>query len=158
MKTEFIHYGSTSFEPAKFRPVKNNDYAQNKPKHGTGFWASPVKSSYGWKDWCQEENFRDCNDNNSFNFTLSDDCRILTIDERIDLDIIPTIDNSISSSIKGIDFEKLSKSFDAIFLTENGQWKTRHSYPLGLYGWDCECILILNEGVIIPSYSHSLVA
>jgi hypothetical protein len=33
---------------------------------------------------------------------------------------------------------------DAIHLTERGEHETRLSQPYSLYGWDCECVLIMN--------------
>jgi hypothetical protein len=32
----------------------------------------------------------------------------------------------------------ISRDYDAVHLTEKGQWATRLSYPHDLYGWDCE--------------------
>lgn len=41
---------------------------------------------------------------------------------------------------------------ECIHLTESGQWNTRLTRPLNLYGWDCESILILNESCISNYY------
>ena len=46
-----------------------------------------------------------------------------------------------------LDFSKLVKDYDLVHLTEEGQEHTRFSSP-GLYGWDCECSVILNPEVI----------
>ena len=40
----------------------------------------------------------------------------------------------------GINFYEMSKDYDAIHLTEKGQWKTRMTRPVSLYGWDCETV------------------
>ena len=144
---KFIHYGSPNFDKSKFKEIKNQVFAWNKPMPKTGLWASPIDSSYGWADWCNEEGFRDCNTDNSFVFKLEDEVKILTINNESDLNKLPTIKNRIAG--KGIDFEKLSKTYDAILLTEDGQWKTRHGYPLNLCGWDCESILIMNPNSIV---------
>jgi hypothetical protein len=48
-----------------------------------------------------------------------------------------------------IDFEGMKgNGIDAIWLTEAGQWETRHTYPRNLYGWDCETIFIMNESCV----------
>ncbi len=39
-----------------------------------------------------------------------------------------------------LDFEKLARDFDGIWLTAEGQWDTRMTSP-NLYGWDVECVL-----------------
>jgi len=46
-----------------------------------------------------------------------------------------------------LDFEQLSKTYDAVWLTYNGERKTRYSNP-DLYGWDCESVLILNKNSV----------
>lgn len=38
--------------------------------------------------------------------------------------------------------EAIAKKYDAVHLTSEGQWRTRHSTP-NLYGWDCESTLWL---------------
>jgi hypothetical protein len=40
-------------------------------------------------------------------------------------------------------WERLAKEFDAVHLTEAGQWATRMTRPDTLYGWDCESTLWL---------------
>jgi hypothetical protein len=48
-----------------------------------------------------------------------------------------------------IDFEVLAQSVDAVHLTVEGEAKTRYTEPRGLYGWDCETVLVLNPNSII---------
>ena len=36
-----------------------------------------------------------------------------------------------------LDFERMAADFDAVHLTDEGQWATRLTQP-SLYGWDCE--------------------
>lgn len=50
----------------------------------------------------------------------------------------------ILKEIAGLNFIAVSKDYDAIYLTDKGQWKTRNTYPNTLYGWDCETLLVLN--------------
>lgn len=141
---ELIHYGATEFRQELFKPVKN---WFNKPKGG--IWASPVDSKWGWKDWCIEEQFRDCEESNSFRFTLSEDCKLFVIDSFDDLMKMPFIKMGPRLNLLIPDFEKfmIADGIDAIHLTEKGLWKTRLTTP-GLYGWDCESVLIMNHEVI----------
>jgi hypothetical protein len=138
---KLIHYGATSFDVSKFGQIKNLSYF-SKPKGG--LWASAVDSEYGWKQWCKEAQFRDCEDDNSFTFELSPDAKILVIDSRSDFDELPKVGNQLKVG-DYLDFELLSSQYDAIHLTERGMWKTRMS----LYGWDCECVLIMNSKIIL---------
>ena len=85
MKT-YIHYGHTAFIPEQFNPIQNR-YGMTKP-YG-GFWASPKDAEWGWKDWCEAEEFRECKESNSFCFTLRDDSKVLTITNTEQLRSIP---------------------------------------------------------------------
>lgn len=142
---EFIHYGATEFLPDKFLPIKNK-HPFVKPGR-TGLWASPINSGYGWKDWCEDKEFRECSESNCFTFKLTDNARVYVIDTYKDLESVPYLIKD-GDLYQTIDFEKMATEYDAIHLTINGQLETRLSFPLSLYGWDCESLLVLNPKVI----------
>ena len=143
----FIHYGTADFIKEIFLPIENTP-CSNKPGK-TGLWASPIDSEYGWKDWCEEENFRECQERLSFQFRLSDSARVYVIDGVSDLVNIPHKMGSNGCLLGSyIDFEEMATKYDAIFLTVEGQWATRLSTEINLYGWDCESILVMNPDVI----------
>ena len=48
---KYIHYGSNSFDPIKFHPIKNVPF-YTKPEGG--LWASRTNTDFGWKDWCKK--------------------------------------------------------------------------------------------------------
>jgi hypothetical protein len=144
IENEFITYGSNKFDKNKFDPIKNMDFI--KP-HG-GLWSSPINSEWGWKDWCINNGFREEKLSNWFKFRLRKDSIILIIDNLNDLKELYEIEKVITSYGDIFpDFEKLSKSFDGILLTDIGELATRLTYP-GLYMWDCESLLVLNPEVI----------
>ena len=72
------------------------------------------------------------------------DARILTIDSLEDLiklcDDYPGKVIDFLKTYRFIDWEKVSKNYDGVYLTEKGQMATRWSQP-SLYGWDCESTL-----------------
>jgi len=138
---ELIHYGSTAYNPERIKPVKNN--WGNKPLPGTCLWACPIDSAYDWKQWVEEENF-ESDISTFFKFKLRDTASIIKINTAKDLEQL------IFLSEWKIDFETLyrDRKIDAIWLTDSGQIKTRFSTPHNLYGWDCECVCILNPKVI----------
>ena len=144
-----IHYGDDRFHPDKFESIKNCNFV--KPRGG--LWASPKDSPFGWKYWCQNEDFHTEELKDSFRFTLDKKAKILTIDslKRFLLVNIAYAQAEIVFGHIYLDFEKIAKKYDAIYLTWKGQCETRYSYPTGLYGWDCESILILK-----PNYIHEL--
>lgn len=141
-----IHYGARKYLPDMIKPVKNELWV--KPKGG-GLWTSPIDSIWGWKDWNKSEQYMECDEKISFKIQLKEDCKVFVIDCLDDLLSAPLIHDSCSQN-KYIDFEKVAQSYDCIWLTEQGQRKTRFSRPVNLYGWDCETVLILNNKCCSP--------
>lgn len=72
----YIHYGSTVFDSSKGFPIRNET---NWSKPRGGLWASRQNSTFGWKTWCEQEEFRDCDEHNSFKFRLRDNAKIAVI-------------------------------------------------------------------------------
>ena len=143
---QLIVYGLGKYDPNKFKKIINSKFV----KPTGGLWTSPINSSYGWKEWCESENYGDL----SSNFLINFKGNCLQIDSLEDLkNLTLTVDNDYDIfSNRFIDFEKcLNDGIDAIWLTETGQNETRWSIP-NLYGWDCECILILNADKLKEEY------
>jgi len=73
--------------------------------------------------------------------------RIAVVDSIVDLVAVQAIyPRSMHREFArpGIDFYQAAQDgLDAIHLTEAGQYATRYTHPLDLYGWDCECTLWL---------------
>ena len=147
MKT-YIHYGSKEFLKDKVSPIKNEKYF-SKPKGG--LWASPLDTNMGWRDWCKSEDFRECNEENSFTFALADAARVLSIKQSSDLNDLPKIETDYFNKMY-LDFEELTKQYDAIEVSISssydldGDWHETLYYKL--YGWDCDSILIMNPDIV----------
>lgn len=90
----YIHYGSTVFDSSKGFPIRNET---NWSKPRGGLWASRQNSTFGWKTWCEQEEFRDCDEHNSFKFRLRDNAKMAVIHNMKDLRCLPTIKSSTSS-------------------------------------------------------------
>lgn len=162
IEEKFITYGLGNFDPEKFEPIKNTKY-NIKPKGG--LWSSPKNSKFGWKDWCEAERYyKNSGLRNYFEFNLDKSSRVYIIDNFFDLTLIPykIIDplySSLSFGQNFIDYEEMTKDYDAIWLTAKGQWETRlpesdglfdiDGHSISLYGWDCESLLILNKDIIV---------
>lgn len=137
MKLRTYGHGNT-LDITKIQPIHNNKWV----KPDGGLWASPINSKCGWYKWCKEENFGDLT--TVFEFKI--DGIVFIIDSLDDAKRLPWIKSDYQTFP---DFEEMVKQgFDAIWLTEDGQWKTRLSTP-DLYGWDCECVLVLNPQSIV---------
>lgn len=149
----FIHYGHKQFNIQLFEAPTNRPYS-NKP-YG-GLWASAVDAPYGWKRWCDDEHFRNCEDSNSFKFNIADNANIFEINSVADVELMPLQKDSHSYStynIRAIDFEAMhNNSIDVIVfnLSNSSRDNFFNDLYFALYGWDCDCILVLNPNVVIP--------
>lgn len=138
---DLIHYGSPVFYHEKFNPVFDSHWI--KPRGG-GFWASPVDAEWGWKQWCESEEWG--LERLTTHVRLTFKGNVLTIDSVADLDLLEwSKPNGTIMHHEGIRFGVMRRAgIDAIHLTTNGQEATRYSEPRRLYGWDCESVLIMN--------------
>lgn len=139
----YIHYGHNSFDVNKFIAPQNRRFF-NKPIGG--LWASKTDTKYGWKQWCEQEDFCKCSEDNSFLFTIFDSANILYINCVDDVKKLPDQKIDISlTTIKTVDFEQLiANGIDAIEFNISNDW----DLYMALYGWDCDSTLILNPDVI----------
>jgi len=145
---ELTTYGKKKFSNSDFLPVTNNA-TRSKPKGG--LWASPKNSEYGWKDWCEDNDFYTDKLKNKFDFTYKGNTAVIEKEEDLYSNLIwQSLDRRKGVvHLEAIDYEAMIEAgCDAIFLTEEGQYNTRLTFPRNLYGWDCECVLILNPKTI----------
>lgn len=143
---EYIHYGNTKFDPDLFRPIRNEFV-----KPLGGMWASPVEAGYGWKDWNESSQCRECDEANSFRFTLKDGANVVHIYSVDDLKKLPQSKKQRMWSSYMLDFEKmLEQGVDAIelHLSEEKEHGPTDGLYFALYGWDCDSILIMNKDII----------
>lgn len=143
-KAVYIHYGHKEFDPKLFVPVSNIPY-RNKPIGG--LWASPVDAEFGWKDWCEAEEFKECKEENSFRFCLKDGSKVYHIRNKLDVGNLPK-QNLVKFprlALNSVDFEKMrSQGWQAVELHLSGS----DTLYFDLYGWDCDCILVLDLSIV----------
>lgn len=125
----------------KFKEIKNRTELT---KPFGGFWGSRLDTTNGWKNWCEDTEF-ETNLNEFFIFTLSDKAKVLIINDCNQLNDLPKRDGFTSRIWSNIDFEKLSKKYDAIevLISQDSQLYFQ------LYGWDCDSILVMNPDIVI---------
>lgn len=142
MSKTYIHYGHKHFDKLLFSPIKNM-HSLTKPMGR--LWASDVDAVRGWKDWCDDNEFRECEKDNSFKFMFTIDAKILTINSSNDLENLPKGEDKYGmSSWVILDFEKISQEYDAIEVNISSDGMLYYR----LYGWDCDSILVMNPDVI----------
>lgn len=147
----YIHYGSDTFKPELVTKKKNN-HSNAIPKPDFGLWASPVETSYGWKDFSMEGR----NYSKSFKFILNEYAKVLTI--RSENDILPYIEKNPllpnifshrankTTMFDTINFDRIiNDGYNAIELVITDDW----SMHGGVFNsWDCDCIVIFNPDII----------
>lgn len=81
MKT-YIHFGNDKFDPELFRSVKNEKYF-DKPEHGTGFWASPLREdgTSEWIDYLENNDLSEKIMHKYFEFTLKEDTNLVLFEK-----------------------------------------------------------------------------
>jgi hypothetical protein len=145
----FVTYGLV-YNPIKFRRVTNGrKFSLNKPDGG--LWSSPLKSVFGWKDWCEAEGYiQRYGFSCGFKFKLKSRSRIYVIDSLQDFqDLLRLYSRRNLMGDRCIDWERLSKDYDGCFLTLPGLDQTRlGAEGLGMYSWDCESLVIFDLNVL----------
>ena len=140
---KYIHYGSNSFDPIKFHPIKNVPF-YTKPEGG--LWASRTNTDFGWKDWCKKRQYHTEKLEESFQFTVAPEANIIEIHSCEDLKLIPQA--SLLTTMYIPDFESLAlNGVDAIevFISEDIELYDK------LLGWDVNSILIMNPNILVFS-------
>ena len=126
-----------------FIPVTNQKQALRPKPHG-GLWTTDwdeENQSSPWIRFCIDEQFANIYQTTWWLLKPDPKARIYVINDLTDLNNIVR-----RFHIKGygqeiqIDFEKAAKHYDGIFLTEQGQQKTKNTIP-NLKGWDFACTL-----------------
>ena len=150
-----ITYGKI-FDRKKFEEVRNEISFANKPEKG-GLWCSPENSVYGWKDFCQGEDFRTEDLDHGTRFDLKEGTKLLVIDCVEDYRKAIERFGGRNRELyyvkeKFLNFGLIRDAgYDGVYLTDNGNSEL-HTPDFDEFGdlemvmntWDVESILILN--------------
>lgn len=118
----------------------------SKPKSG-GFWTSSLTEdgTSGWIDWCRGEEWGEVDQKHWWRLSTPIGTPVLVIDTYEDLERLDARYGRPmypESPIRLLDFDAMvADRWAGLHLTEAGQWATRLSDPINLYGWDCESTL-----------------
>lgn len=136
-----LHYGDLNggiIKPSRITGVR----IMCKPEGNGIIWGSPKGSAYGWPEWCMAEQSNWLMKPQWW-ISLSPKTRLLVIDSvdnlRALVDRYPPMEEMRRFSICGPHWPSVAVDYDAVWLTESGQWATRFSEP-SMYGWDCETV------------------
>ena len=147
MNKEYVHYGNTHYDDTLFKPISNYNSILNKPKGG--FWGSPVDTDWGWKDWCESEQFHIDRLNDSFRFTLVNGSKVFHIRTPQDILKLPFNKKPGSGLLYWMDWyynwEKIAEKYDAVELHMTENYMFFHD---AFYSWDVDSIIILKPGIV----------
>lgn len=138
------------FDTERFTPIQNC-YPRNKPIGG--LWASEVDAQFGWKTWCEGEQYRTehYTDDNCFKFNLAENAKILTLSCIGDVEALPQLGAQDICGFKPNFEEIMAMGYDAVdYRLSDDYGSAFDNLYWCLYGWDCDSILVLNPNVIIP--------
>lgn len=142
----FVHRDEPSPEAidpiSNWEPHKTVDDTSIHNKPAGGIWSSPAASDWGWLDWAESNDWY-WGDETVWSLQPDESATVYTIDSREDLEWLHEQYGWIPDIIAYesiLDFEAIFDDYDALYLTKEGQEKTRHGQP-NLYGWDCSSVL-----------------
>jgi hypothetical protein len=146
MNRVYIHYGADHYDDSKFKPISNYNSLINKPKGG--FWASPVNTNWGWKEWCESEEFYTDRLKIYFKFTLVNGSKVFHIRTPKDVPKLP-FGKKPESELGWMDWyynwEKIAEKYDAVELHLSNNYMYFHDV---FYSWDVDSIVILKPGIV----------
>lgn len=139
------------FEPPSM-DLFDGHRGRRKP-HG-GLWTCPEMElgRSAWIDWCMAEGCQKWIRHKRLWRVVAAEPRVYVIDSFRDLKRAlkrwphrPYADTDIPSlrREREIHYVAMAEEYDAVYLTEEGQWATRLTFPDNLYGWDVPSILWL---------------
>jgi len=146
----YLKYG-VSFDPSKIVIDLNNEYNGCLFKPDKGFWGSPVDARYGWKEWCENEEFGDYVFKKPVYWTLTSG-KILQVNwdevkNKETSNLTKYIKLGDHCSYIVLDWDKMLK--DGIVAVQLMDGCIGHCFKYDLethfYAWDCESIVVLDK-------------
>lgn len=152
---KYVHYGSKVYDPEKFKPICNRESGAL-PKPRGGLWACRPDAEYGWKEWCENNDFREYKEDDFFMFTINSDkvCVIRSAEEGHELakhyGKLVCINGITYDCMETIDWDEVKHDYDALEIVISDDSDLYYDF----YGWDCDSIVVFNPDVIVPEVVH----
>ena len=151
-KKIYIHYGSSKFDP-------NHKLGGGHCGKPNGLWASPRYSDWGWRAWCENEEFHTDRLNRHFKFRLQKGTRILKVKCLDDIlpylkksdyfrDFSPFMDCDPTFGRK-LDIPKIMENYDGMEVYMSDNYGELHNSSM-FYVYDVDSLVIWNLDKVIP--------
>lgn len=143
-----------SFDPSKIIIDLNNKHNGFLFKPDRGFWGSPIDASYGWKEWCENEEFGSYDFNKPVYWTLTSG-KILQVGwDEVNNKELSNLTKYIKPMMIGgccpytiLDWDKMLE--DGIVAVQLMDGCIGHCFKNILEehfnGWDCQSIVVLDK-------------
>lgn len=149
MDKRYIHYNSDTFDKERLKRALTHDNKYRRGDKPFGLWASPVNAKYGWKEWCEDEEWRLDRLNESFEFSLSPEAKILTINKLEDAADFLIVDHAgMYSTQYYLNLPMIYDRYDAMEVNMSNDYMHLHDNNV-FYSWDVDSIVIWNPDVIV---------
>lgn len=155
-ETKYVTYFQKGevFDPDKIVIDLNNKHNGFLFKPDKGFWGSPVDARYGWKEWCENEEFGNYDFNKPVYWTLTNG-KILQVNwDEVENKETSNLTKYIKPMMIGdyhaydiLDWNKMLE--DGIVAVQLMDGCIGHCFKNRLEvkfnGWDCESIVVLDK-------------
>ncbi|MFW6025705.1 MAG: hypothetical protein ACOCRX_05120 [Candidatus Woesearchaeota archaeon] len=149
MKKIYISHGKNDLDKEKFVNIKNRP---GFTKPNGGLWACEIRNPIdeadfcsSWEEFCVSEDFDTERLSDFILFSLREDVKIYTIDNKKDLEFLLSKYGDLSfGEMSSPDFEAISQDYDGVFLSEEGAALLKWD----LYGWSVSSLLLFNMDCI----------
>lgn len=153
MKTTYIHYGATEFNPHydKQHTGHEADWMHKLNKPHKGLWGCRKGSEFGWKDFCEEDGFRTDSLSKHFCFKLAKNAKILRLkspNDCLKYEVNPDDDAFFE---RQLDMAKIMNEFDGMEVLNANLDRMRYGY---FYGWDVDSIVVWNLDKVVQIESN----
>ena len=154
----FIHFGTNNYNKEDFKKVKNSKYLAMKNKPDGGFWGceytpnSEYRSS--WEEYVNDIEWDDMILEKFIKFKIIDNARVLVINNEKDLNELEKKYALKSYQFRDfcnhevLDYEKISKDYDAIYLTEDGFYDNQEK----MESWCIESLCVFNPNIVVLDF------
>lgn len=156
MDKRYIHYNSDTFDKERLKRALTHDKKYRRRDKPFGLWASPVNAKYGWKEWCEDEEWRLDRLDESFEFSLLPEAEILTINKLedaadfiLELRMHRTVNHAgMYSTEYCLDLPMIYDRYDAMEVNMSNDFMSFHDNEV-FYSWDVDSIVIWNPDIIV---------
>ena len=171
----------TYLEPDKLKEFRHSCILTHLGSSGLGtkpisaWWGSPIDANFGWKEWCESEDFGDYDFNNPIYWKLEEGCKVFQIDwEDVQLNKSNTLlkyvkfkdwreedlkDMPIEAKINTLESSYDDPTIDFVKMLDDGIVAVElldscigHSFinnlEISFNSWDCESIVVLDSKYI----------